>query len=57
MQKAVDAIISENKSAAIKKRAILHTFFTIRDITDMPNTFNKQLTMTVNLFCGFSQSF
>ena len=45
MQKTLDAIISENKLAAIKKRAILHTFFTIRDITDMPNIFNKQLTV------------
>ena len=43
MQETLDVIIVENKSAAIRKRTILHTLSIIRDITDMSKTLNKQL--------------
>ena len=35
IQKTFDAIIGENQSNAIKNRTILHTFSTIRDVTDV----------------------
>ena len=43
MQETLDVIIVENKSAAIRKRTILHTLSIIRDIIDMSKTLNKQL--------------
>ena len=36
MQKTLDAIIGENQSVVTKKRTILHTFSTIRDVIDVP---------------------
>ena len=40
MQKTLDAIIAESKSVATKKRTILHTFFTIRDVINVPYNLN-----------------
>ena len=43
MQKTLDAIIGENQSVATKNRTILHTFFTIQDIIDVPYKSNPAL--------------
>ena len=43
MQKTLDAIIGENQSVATKNRTILHTFSTIRDVTDVPYKSNLAL--------------
>ena len=51
MQKTLDAIIGENKSAAIKKITILHTFSIIRDLS---NSLNKQLAV---ISLGFLKAF
>ena len=36
MQKALDANIGKNQSVATKNRTIIHTFFMIRDVIDVP---------------------
>ena len=54
MQKSLDAIIGENKSTAIKKITILHTFSIIRDLIDLSNTLNKQLAV---ISLGFLKAF
>ena len=43
MQKTLDAIIGEKQSVATKNRAILNTFSTIRDVTDVPYKSNLAL--------------
>ena len=43
MQTTLDAIIGENISTAIKNRTILHTFFTIRDVTDVSHNLSSNL--------------
>ena len=43
MQTILDAIIGENQSAAIKRRAILHTFSTIRDVIEVSHNLNSSL--------------
>ena len=43
MQTTLDAIIGENQSAAIKKGTMLHTFSTIRDVTDVSHKLNSNL--------------
>ena len=43
MQKTLDAIIGENQSVATKNRTILHTFSTIRDVTDVLHNSNLGL--------------
>ena len=45
MQQTVDNIIGENQTAAIKNRTILHTLSTIRDIIDVSNQLNKNLSV------------
>ena len=44
MQKALDTIIPENRSAAIKNRTILHSLSTICDIIDVSNKLNDNLS-------------
>ena len=43
MEKTLEAIIDEKQSVASKNRTILHTFSTIRDITDVPYKSNLDL--------------
>ena len=45
MQKTLDEIIGENKSAAIKNRTILHIFSTIRDVIYVSNKLNSNLAL------------
>ena len=45
MQKTLDTIISENQSAAIKNRTILHTLSIICEIGDVSNNLNKSLSV------------
>ena len=45
MQKTLHKIMGENQTAAIKNRTILHTLATIRDIIDVSNTLNKNLSV------------
>ena len=45
MQKTADAAIGENQSAAIKNRTILHTFCTFRDVIDVTNKLNTNLSL------------
>ena len=45
MQQTLDSIIGENQTAAIKNRTILHTLATIRDIIDVSNKLNKNLSV------------
>ena len=48
MQKTLDAIIRENQSVATKNRTILHTFSTIRDVTDV--LYNSNLGLISSIF-------
>ena len=48
MQKTLDAIIRENQSVATKNRTILHTFSTIRDLTDV--LYNSNLGLISLIF-------
>ena len=43
MQKILDAIIDQNQLVATRNRTILHTFSTIRDVTDVPYKSNLAL--------------
>ena len=43
MQKILDAIIDQNQLVATRNRTILHTFSTIRDVTDVPYKSNLDL--------------
>ena len=43
MQTTLDAIIGENISTAIQNRTILHTFSTIRDVTDVSHNLSSNL--------------
>ena len=45
MQQTLDNIIGENQTAAIKNRTILHTLSTIRNIIDVSNKLNKNLSV------------
>ena len=45
MQQTLNNIIGENQTAAIKNRTILHTLSTIRDIIDISNKLNKNLSV------------
>ena len=45
MQQTLNNIIGENQTAAIKNRTILHTLSTIRDIIDVSNKLNKNLSL------------
>ena len=45
MQQTLNNIIGENQTAAIKNRTILHTLSTIRDIIDVSNKLNKNLSV------------
>ena len=45
MQQTLDNIIGQNQTAAIKNRTILHTLSTIRDIIDVSNKLNKNLSV------------
>ena len=45
MQQTLDSIIGENQTVAIKNRTILHTLATIRDIIDVSNKLNKNLSV------------
>ena len=45
MQKTLHKITDENQTAAIKNRTILHTLSTIRDIIDVSNKLNKNLSV------------
>ena len=53
MQKTVDALIGENKSATIKDRTILHTLSTIRYIIDASNKLNKNISVISSDFLKF----
>ena len=43
MQKILDAIIDQNQLVATRNRTVLHTFSTIRDVTDVPYKSNLAL--------------
>ena len=45
IEQTLDNIIGENQTAAIKNRTILHTLSTIRDIIDVSNKLNKNLSV------------
>ena len=45
MQQTLNNIIGENQTAAIKNRTILHTFSFIRDIIDVSNKLDKNLSV------------
>ena len=45
MQQTLNNIIGENQTAAMKNRTILHTLSTIRDIIDVPNKLDKNLSV------------
>ena len=45
MQQTLDSIIGESQTAAIKNRTILHALATIRDIIDVSNKLNKNLSV------------
>ena len=45
MRKTLDAIIGEKQSTAIKNRAMLHIFSTIRDVIDVSNKLNNNLAL------------
>ena len=45
MQQTLDNIIGQKQTAAIKNRTILHTLSTIRDIIDVSNKLNKNLSV------------
>ena len=45
MQRTLDNMIGQNQTAAIKNRTILHTLSTIRDIIDVSNKLNKNLSV------------
>ena len=45
MQQTLNNIIGENQTAAIKNRTILHTLSTIRDVIDISNRLNKNLSV------------
>ena len=54
MQKTLDAIISENKSAPIKNRTIVHILSTIWDVTDVLNKLNNTIALiSLNVLCKF----
>ena len=44
MQQTLNNIIGENQTGAIKNRTIIHTLSTIRDIVDISNKLNKNLS-------------
>ena len=56
MQTTLDAIIGENQSAAIKKGTKLHTFSTIRDVTDVSHKLNSNLLGYLWIFVNLSQT-
>ena len=43
MKTTLSVISDENQSAAIKRRTILHTFPTIRDVIDVSHNLNSSL--------------
>ena len=45
MQQTLHNIIGQKQTAAIKNRTILHTLSTIRDIIDVSNKLNKNLSV------------
>ena len=45
MQQTLDNIIGQKQTAVIKNRTILHTLSTIRDIIDVSNKLNKNLSV------------
>ena len=45
MQKALDTVISEDQSCTISNRTILHTVSTNRDMIDVLNKLNKNLSV------------
>ena len=45
MQKTLDNIIGQNQRAAIRNRTIFHALSTIRDIIDVSNKLNKNLSV------------
>ena len=45
MQQTLNNIIGENQAAAIKNRTILHIISSIRDIIDISNKLNKNLSV------------
>ena len=51
MKTNLDALISENQSAAIKSKTILHKFSTIRDVTDVSHNLSSSLAWTSFNFC------
>ena len=46
LKNGLDEIIREKQSDAIKNRTILHTFSTIRDVTDVSCNCNSNLALT-----------
>ena len=45
MQKALEAIIGENRSAAIKMRTVLQTISTIQDVIDVSYKLNTNIAL------------
>ena len=45
MQKTLEAIIGENRSAAIKMRTVLQTISTIQDVIDVSYKLNTNLAL------------
>ena len=56
MQITLDNIIGPNQTAAIKNRTILQTLSTIRDIIDVSNKLNKNLSeISLDFFKAFDR--
>ena len=56
MPQILNNIIGENQTAAIKNRTILHTLSTVRDIIDVSNKLNKNLSViSLDFFKAFDR--
>ena len=56
MPQILNNIIDENQTAAIKNRTILHTLSTVRDIIDVSNKLNKNLSViSLDFFKAFDR--
>ena len=56
MPQILNNVIGENQTAAIKNRTILHTLSTVRDIIDVSNKLNKNLSViSLDFFKAFDR--
>ena len=56
MPQILNNIIGENQTAAIKNRTIFHTLSTVRDIIDVSNKLNKNLSViSLDFFKAFDR--